>query len=158
MDSVFPKGSRGYWKNLSFSRMDDAAVDVLVGFASEVTWFGTGIDIHHMEGAFGRVPEEATAFPNRAAKYWLNIYGFWHDPEEDERLSAFARKAYALMQPFGEHGEYVNFLGAEIGQDVIEAARQAYGQDTYDRLVALKNRFDPHNLFRLNHNIVPTSA
>ena len=50
------------------------------------------------------------------------------------------------------------FLGAEIGQDVIEAARQAYGPETYDRLVALKNRFDPDNLFRLNHNIVPTSA
>ena len=158
MDGLFPKGSRGYWKNVSFSRMDDVAVDVLVGFASEVTWSGTGIDIHHMEGAFGRVPEEATAFPNRSAKYWLNIYGFWHDPAEDERLSAFARKAYALMQPFGEHGEYVNFLGAEIGQDVTEAARQAYGPDTYDRLVALKNRFDPNNLFRLNHNIMPTSV
>ncbi|MDP9694923.1 UNVERIFIED_ORG: FAD/FMN-containing dehydrogenase [Arthrobacter globiformis] len=158
MDSLFPKGSRGYWKNVSFSRLDDVAIDVLTGFASEVTWSGTGIDIHHMEGAFGRVPEEATAFPNRSAKYWLNIYGFWQDAAEDERLSAFARKAYALMQPFGEHGQYVNFLGAEIGQDPIEAARQAYGADTYDRLVELKNRFDPHNLFRLNHNIVPTSA
>ena len=158
MDSLFPKGSRGYWKNVSFSRMDEVAIDVLTGFASEVTWSGTGIDIHHMQGAFGRVPEEATAFPNRSAKYWLNIYGFWQDAAEDERLSAFARKAYALMQPFGEHGQYVNFLGAEIGQDPIEAARQAYGADTYDRLVDLKNRFDPHNLFRLNHNIVPTPA
>ena len=158
MDSLFPKGSRGYWKNLSFSRMDDDAVDVLVGFASEVAWVGTGIDIHHMEGAFGRVQEESTAFPNRSAKYWLNIYGFWNDPAEDERLSAFARNAYTLMQPFGEHGQYANFLGAETGQDIIEAAREVYGPNTYDRLVALKNRFDPHNLFRLNHNIVPTSA
>ncbi|MGN7253398.1 FAD-binding oxidoreductase [Arthrobacter sp. SAFR-014] len=158
MDSLFPTGSRGYWKNVSFSRMDDVATDVLAGFASEVTWSGTGIDIHHMQGAFGRVPEDATAFPNRSAKYWLNIYGFWQDAAEDARLSAFARKAHALMQPFGEHGQYVNFLGAEIGQDPIEAARQAYGPDTYDRLVELKNRFDPDNLFRLNHNIVPTSA
>ncbi|WP_395405264.1 FAD-binding oxidoreductase [Arthrobacter sp. UC242_113] len=158
MDGLFPKGSRGYWKNVSFSRMDDVAIDVLTGFASEVTWSGTGIDIHHMQGAFGRVPEDATAFPNRSAKYWLNIYGFWQDAAEDERLSAFARKAYALMQPFSEHGQYVNFLGAEIGQDPVEAARQAYGPDTFDRLVELKNRFDPHNLFRLNHNIVPTSG
>jgi len=80
------------------------------------------------------------------------------DAPRHERLSAFARKAHALMQPFGEHGQYVNFLGAETGQDVVEAARQAYGPDTYDRLVALKNRFDPDNLFRLNHNIVPTSG
>ena len=158
MDSLFPKGARGYWKNVSFSRLDEEAVDVLVGFASEVTWFGTGIDIHHMQGAFGRVPEDATAFPNRSAKYWLNVYGFWKDPAEDERLSGFARKAYANMQPLAEHGQYVNFLGAEVGYDATEAARQAYGPKTYDRLVALKNRFDPQNLFRLNHNIVPTPS
>ncbi|WP_336714494.1 FAD-binding oxidoreductase [Arthrobacter sp. USHLN218] len=158
MDSLFPKGSRGYWKNVSFSRLDEEAIDVLVGFASEVTWAGTGIDIHHMQGTFGRVPEEATAFPNRAAKYWLNIYGFWQDAAEDARLSDFARKAHASMQPFAEHGQYVNFLGAERGQDMTEAARQAYGPATYERLVALKNRFDPDNLFRLNHNIVPAPA
>ena len=158
MDSLFPKGSRGYWKNISFSRMDDSAIDVLVGFASEVTWSGTGIDIHHMEGALARVPEAETAFPNRSSKYWLNIYGFWQDPADDERLSAFARKAHGLMQPFGGHGQYVNFLGVETGQNAVDAARQAYGPETYDRLVALKNRFDPDNLFRINHNIPPTAG
>ncbi|WP_343212849.1 BBE domain-containing protein [Arthrobacter sp. Br18] len=158
MDSLFPKGSRGYWKNVSFSRLDEELVEVLVDFASEVTWSGTGIDIHHMGGAFGRVPEEATAFPNRSAKYWLNIYGFWQDPAEDERLSGFARKAYAQMQPFAEHGQYVNFLGAETGHDVAEAARQAYGPGALARLAALKDRYDPQNLFRLNHNILPTPA
>ncbi|MFE4837317.1 FAD-binding oxidoreductase [Arthrobacter sp. NPDC056691] len=159
MDTVFPKGSRGYWKNVSFSRLDEEVVDVLLGFASEVTWQGTGIDIHHLEGAFGRVPEDATAFPNRSARYWLNVYGFWQDPSEDERLTAFARKAYSLMQPFSEHGEYVNFLGAELGQqDFRDAARRAYGQDKYQRLVAIKNRYDPQNVFRYNHNILPTTA
>lgn len=156
MDTVFPKGSRGYWKNVAFSRLDQEVIDVLVGFASELTWYGSGIDIHYLEGAFGRVPEEATAFPNRSARYWLNVYGFWHDPSEDDRLTAFARKAYALMQPFSEEGEYVNFLGAEPGPHDADAARRAYGQDKYQRLLALKDRYDPHNLFRLNHNIPPT--
>lgn len=156
MDAVFPKGSRGYWKNVAFSRLDEEVIDVVVGFASQVTWQGTGIDIHHLEGAFGQVPEEATAFPNRSARYWLNVYGFWHDASEDERLTAFARKAYALMQPFSEDGEYVNFLGAELGRPDADAARRAYGQEKYQRLVALKDRYDPHNLFRLNHNIAPT--
>ncbi|MEX5271567.1 BBE domain-containing protein [Kocuria sabuli] len=55
-----------------------------------------------------------------------------------------------------EHGQYVNFLGAEIGHDHFEAALQAYGVEKLQRLVALKNRYDPHNLFRLNHNIVPS--
>lgn len=156
MDAVFPKGSRGYWKNVSFSRLDEEVVGVLLGFASEVTWQGTGIDIHHLEGAFGRIPEGATAFPNRSARYWLNVYGFWQDPSEDERLTAFARRAHALMQPFSEHGEYVNFLGAELGQQDTDAARQAYGQDKYQHLEAIKNRYDPQNVFRYNHNILPT--
>ncbi|HET7783838.1 MAG TPA: FAD-binding oxidoreductase [Arthrobacter sp.] len=158
MDSVFPKGSRGYWKNVSFSRLDEDSVDVLLGFASELAWEGTGIDIHHMEGAFGRVPDDATAFPNRSARYWLNVYGFWRDPSEDERLTAFARKAHGLMQPFAEHGEYVNFLGAEVGLKGPDAARAAYGPEKFQRLSALKDRYDPHNIFRLNHNIPPTQA
>ena len=157
MDAVFPKGSRGYWKNLSFSALDDDVVDVLVAHAGEVTWLGTGIDIHHMEGAFGRVPEDATAFPNRSARYWLNIYGFWQDPEDDERLSAFARRLHAAMQPFAEQGEYVNFLGAEDAASADERALRSYGDRTHRRLVELKNRYDPENVFRGNHNIVPTA-
>ncbi|VXC42454.1 FAD/FMN-containing dehydrogenase [Arthrobacter sp. 9AX] len=158
MDAVFPKGSRGYWKNVSFSRLDEEVVDAVLGFASELAWEGTGIDIHHLEGAFGRVPEDATAFPNRSARYWLNVYGFWRDAAEDERLTAFARKAYAVMQPFAEQGEYVNFLGAELGVQAPDAARAAYGQDKYRRLVALKDRYDPQNLLRLNHNIAPSAG
>lgn len=155
LDSMFPKGSRGYWKNVSFSRMDREVVNVLVDIASEVTWYGTGIDIHCLGGAFGRVGEDDTAFPNRSARFWLNIYGFWTSPDEDERLTAFAREAHLRMQPFAEQGQYVNFLGAEAGHDMTQAARQAYGLRTYDRLKGLKNTYDPHNLFRLNHNIAP---
>jgi FAD/FMN-containing dehydrogenase len=158
MDAAFPKGSRGYWKNASFSRLDDDVIDVLLGFAGEVTWYGTGIDIHHMEGVFGRVAEDATAFPNRSAHYWLNISGFWHDPAEDDRLTAFARKAHAAMAPFADSGQYVNFLGAEHQDDPVEAGRTVYGADKHRRLVELKTRYDPANLFRLNHNIVPTSG
>ncbi len=146
MDTVFPKGSRGYWKNVAFSSLDQEVIDVLVGLASELTWQGTGIDVHHLEGAFGRVPEVATAFPNRSARYWLNVYGLWHDPSEDDRLTAFARKAYALMQPFSEEGQYVNFLGAELGPHDADAARRAYGQEKYQRLLALKDRYDPQSL------------
>ncbi|WP_432245743.1 BBE domain-containing protein [Arthrobacter sp. G.S.26] len=62
------------------------------------------------------------------------------------------------MQPFGGHGQYVNFLGVETGQNAVDAARQAYGPETYDRLVALKNRFDPDHLFRINHNIPPAAG
>ena len=60
------------------------------------------------------------------------------------------------MQPFSEHDEYVNFLGAELGQQDTDSARQAYVQDKYQRLEAIKNRYDPQNVFRYNHNILPT--
>jgi Berberine and berberine like len=157
MDSVFPKGSRGYWKNVSFSRLDEEVIEVLAGFASEVQWQGTGIDIHYLEGAFGRVPEEATAYPSRSSRYLLNIYGFWADAGEDSRLTEFARTAHARMQPFAEQGEYVNFLGAESGQDP-RAASLSYGPDKYERLIELKQRHDPGNLFSRNHNIAPRQS
>lgn len=158
LDALFPKGSRGYWKNVSFSRLDEEVIDVLLGFASEVSWYGTGVDIHHLGGFFGRVPEGATAFPNRSARYWLNVYGYWQDPAEDARLTAFARKAHVAMEPYAEHGQYVNFLGAEQEHDPVAAARAAYGVDKLQRLMELKNRYDPANLFRLNHNILPSTV
>lgn len=154
MDSVFPKGVRGYWKNVSFSRLDDEVIDVVVGFASEVAWQGTGIDIHLLGGAFARVPEDATAYPNRSARYLLNIYGFWASPDDDARLTEFARAAHGRMQPFAEQGEYLNFLGSEERPDA-SAARRTFGSAKYGRLLGLKQRYDPDNLFSRNHNIVP---
>lgn len=159
MDQVYPKGSRSYLKNQPISRLDEEAIGVVVELASAVTWPGTGISVYYMEGAFGRVKEGATAFPNRSAKFWLEVFGFWSDPTEDERLTEFARAAHARMQPFAAPGQYVNFLGAEPttgAAATTEAARRAYGPVTHQRLVALKNRYDPENLFRLNHNIIPT--
>ena len=129
-----------------------------LSFATEITWYGTGIDIHHMEGAFAQVPDDATAFPNWTARYWLNVYGFWQDPAEDERFTAFARRAHAIMEPYADTGQYVNFLGVEDGTVSPDVARQTYGMDKHQRLVEFKNRYDPENIFRLNHNIVPTAT
>jgi FAD/FMN-containing dehydrogenase len=154
MDSLFPTGSRGYWKNVSFSRLDEDVIDVVTGFASKVRWQGTGIDIHLMGGAFGRVPDESTAYPSRSSRFLMNVYGFWSAADDDERLTQFARDAHARMQPFAEQGEYLNFLGGETRQDP-HAARQTYGQAKYARLLDLKERYDPDNLFSRNHNIQP---
>ena len=62
-DSLFPKGVRAYWKNTSFDRLDDATIEVIVDRAPEQTWRGTAFDIHHMGGAFGRVPAGRYAVP-----------------------------------------------------------------------------------------------
>jgi FAD/FMN-containing dehydrogenase len=76
----------------------------------------------------------------------------WTDAQEDDRHVAWSRDFYSAMLPLS-HGVYVNFMGMNEGEDRVRAA---YGNETYDRLVALKNRYDPTNLFRVNHNIRPT--
>ena len=155
-DLLFPKGVRAYWKNTSFDRLDDEVIDVIVRRGLEQTWRGTSFDVHHMEGGFGRIPEDATPFPNRSARFWLNIYGFWDDPADDAARTAFVRGFAAEMAPFATGGTYVNFLGNEglIG-DAKAAALAVYGPAKLARLSALKVRLDPDNLFRLNHNIPP---
>jgi FAD/FMN-containing dehydrogenase len=154
-DDLFPKGVRAYWKNTSFDRLDDETIATLVRFGREQTWRGTAFDIHHMGGAFGRVAEDATPFPNRSAGFWLNVYGFWDDPADDEPRSAWIRSFAAAMKPHASGGQYVNFLGQEGGRNGRQAATAVYGPAKLERLVALKRRYDPDNIFRLNHNIPP---
>jgi FAD/FMN-containing dehydrogenase len=154
-DGLFPKGSRAYWKNTSFDRLDAATIQTLVRYAREQTWIGTGFDVHHMGGAFGRVPEDATPFPNRSAGYWLNIYGFWSDPADDPARTAWIRGFAPSMEPHATGGQYVNFLGQERGRDSYQAALSVYGPAKLERLTALKRRYDPDNVFRLNHNVPP---
>ena len=156
VDFMFPKGARAYWKNTSFDRLDDPTIEVLARRAAEQTWQGTGFDIHHMEGAFGRVSADATAFPNRSARYWLNIYGYWPDAADDEARTAFVRGLAADMEPHASGGQYVNFLGQDGDRsDLRSAALAVYGPDKLRRLTDLKRRYDPDNLFHLNHNIPP---
>jgi FAD/FMN-containing dehydrogenase len=167
-DSLFPRGVRAYWKNTSFDHLDDATIDVIVRRGAEQTWRGTAFDIHHMGGAFGRVADAATPFPSRSAGYWLNIYGFWPDASEDAARIAFVRGFAADMAPHATGGQYVNFLGLEAdGQGgraagaaattaaATNAAISVYGPEKLQRLMAVKRRYDPGNVFRLNHNILP---
>jgi FAD/FMN-containing dehydrogenase len=155
-DDLFPSGVRAYWKNTSFDRLDDEVIETIIRHGSLQTWRGTAFDIHHLEGAYGRIPEDATPFPNRAARFWLNIYGFWADPADDPERIAFVRRLAAAMEPFATGGQYVNFLGhEETARDGLASARAVYGQSKLERLVNLKRRYDPRNVFRLNHNIPP---
>jgi FAD/FMN-containing dehydrogenase len=123
--------------------------------AAEQQWRGTAFDIHHLGGAFGRVAEDATPFPNRAAGYWLNIYGFWDDPADDDARIAFVRALAADMAPFAAGGQYVNFAAQERGTDPLVLAREAYGPHKLQRLREVKHQYDPSNVFRFNHNIPP---
>lgn len=155
VDVLFPKGVRAYWRNTSFDRLDDDVIDVLVRRGREQTWLGTAFDVHHMGGAFGRVAEADTPFPHRDARYWINIYGFWTDPADDDDRVAFVRGMSADMAPFSTGGEYVNFQGREQAGHRALDPREVFGADKFERLLAVKRRYDPDNLFHMNHNIAP---
>jgi FAD/FMN-containing dehydrogenase len=157
-DALFPKGLRAYWKNASLDDLDDGAIEAIVEHAARAPALGSGYDIHHMGGAVSRVAEDATAFPNRSARFWLNMYGVWSDPGDDERGRTWAKGAHAALEPFASAGQYVNFLGAESPGGAADGRSQAlaaYGPAKLARLVELKRRYDPDNVFRLNHNIPP---
>jgi FAD/FMN-containing dehydrogenase len=154
MDSVFPKGSRAYWRNASFDRFDGPMIEAVIKHAGSQTRVGTAADIHHMGGAFGRVPEDATAYPSRAAQFLLNAYGFWSDPADDDAGTAWVKGFSEAMRPHAIEGEYVNFLGHD-DTDAQRKALAAYGPAKLARLAQVKRRYDPENLFRINHNILP---
>jgi hypothetical protein len=108
--------------------------------------------VHHLGGAYGRIPEQATPFPNRAAQYWINIYGFWTDPADDEDRVRFVRGLSADLDPFATGGQYVNFQGHEQAGHRALDPKAIFGPDKYARLVEAKRRYDPDNVFHINHN------
>ncbi len=153
-DGAMPKGVRAYWRNAWFDRFDEATIDAIVEHCGRQAWVGTAADLHHMGGAFGRVAEDATAFPSRTAAFWLNIYGFWADPADDSARTAWVKDFSDGVRPLAMAGQYVNFLGRDEG-DARAKALAVYGSAKLERLVGIKRRYDPDNLFRINHNIPP---
>ena len=109
------------------------------------------IFVEHLGGAMGRVPPDATAFVHRTAPFDLIVIAGGFTTENTERNMQWARSTSSAMSPFMSGGAYVNYLGADAGADAVRAA---YGP-AYDRLVALKDKFDPDNVFRLTQNIRP---
>jgi FAD/FMN-containing dehydrogenase len=105
-------------------------------------------------GAMSRVDNDETAFGERSAHYSLLITSGWSDPAQTESNVQWTRNFWEAMQPFARDAVYVNYLDRGEEPDRIRAA---YGADKYERLVVLKNKYDPTNLFRLNKNIQPTA-
>jgi FAD/FMN-containing dehydrogenase len=101
-------------------------------------------------GAMARVPADATAFAHRNSKIMVNVAALYDQPEQKETHEAWVQDFAAALQQ-NDTGAYVNFLG----QDGEERIRAAYPNGTWERLAAIKAKYDPTNLFRLNQNIKP---
>src|SRR5262249_46909866 len=149
-DASFPRGHRFYWKAQFLRHITEAAARALIDRFPCVPSPRSFFVFQQVGGAISRVPTAATAYANRDAAYDSFPVSTWSDPAADEANIAWAREMYAVLQPFGMGGVYVNNLGDE-GNDRVKAA---YGEN-YDRLVMLKRKYDPDNLFRLNQNIHP---
>jgi FAD/FMN-containing dehydrogenase len=150
LDDAFPRGALNYWKSAFFTELSDAAVGTMIEAFRAVPSIMTGMLIEHIHGAVCQVDPTATAFPFREPGYNLVLTGQWSDPADTPANMAWVRDTFAALEPYTAPQGYVNYLGDD------ESARvaSAYGPNL-DRLVEIKRRYDPDNLFRLNHNIDP---
>src|SRR5215212_9541985 len=151
-DAEFPLGRQHCWKSSWLKQLSDEAIEVMLGFVTEMPSSNSGVGLQQMHGAASRVDPDATAFPHRDEHYDFLIISQWSDPSDSEENIRWTREFFEAMEPFFESGVYVNNLGEE-GEDRI---KEAYGAH-YERLAALKDNYDPTNLFRLNQNIRPTA-
>jgi FAD/FMN-containing dehydrogenase len=151
LTEVFQPGLRHYWKSSFLREFSDEAIEAIVDFfASAVPPPFAAVAIEHLGGAISRVGERDTAFSHRHATHSLLVLRMWQDPAESDENIAWARSCYRSAEPFLENAVYVNYLGDE-GEARIRAG---YGVN-YERLVEVKSRYDPKNLFRLNQNVTP---
>jgi FAD/FMN-containing dehydrogenase len=150
LDPLLTPGFRNYWKSHDFLQLSDGLIDVLLEHAGRIPDPNTEIAYAQLGGAIARVPTEATAYGHRDAQYAMNVHGRWADPAKDEACIGWARALFQAAAPFATGSVYVNFMTQDEGDRV----RAAYGPN-YKRLVDLKKKYDPANLFRMNQNIRP---
>jgi FAD/FMN-containing dehydrogenase len=148
-DSIYPPGRRHYWKAGFIRRLGPDAIDVLIDFFARRPSPYAIIALQQMHGAAARVSPAATAFAHRHDQWECMMLGQWERPEDDEGCIAWTRELYARMEPYLERAVYVNSLD----HDEPERVPIAYGSN-YDRLAAIKARYDPGNFFRANQNVV----
>lgn len=143
---------RYYWKSHYLAALPDDAIAALVDVNERSPSPHSTLDIWQLGGAFSRPGASDTAFGDRSAPFLLGIESNWERPEDDDAALEWGRAAFRALEPFATGAEYVNFPG--LYEDNDRMVRGAFGANL-DRLVALKQRYDPTNLFRLNHNIRP---
>lgn len=153
-DGMFPKGvHRVYFKSIYLNGLDDAMIDAIAPRAADRPSDLTLCSVWYLGGAVSRVPGNATAFGDRNMRYMLSIDSIWKNPADDERNLSWSRSFWNDMKHHSDGRAYLNFAG--LGEEGEELVRRSYGGTNYERLVALKTRYDPTNLFRLNQNIRP---
>jgi FAD/FMN-containing dehydrogenase len=155
LDPSQPPGRRNYWKAENMNELTDEAIDAVGDRAAEISSPFSFVVIEPKGRAISRVGEDETAIGGRDAAHTLYAFSMWENPAEDEANIAWTRRFMQAMEPFIVPGVSPNFT-SDQGQDKVEDFFRRNGK--YERLVALKNEYDPTNMFRLNQNIKPARS
>ena len=151
LDATQPKGRRYYWKSEYLPRLEPDLLGAAIRHAQAIVSPHSAIILFPLDGALNRLPENHSAVGNRDTAWVLNVTASWEKAEDDKTNIEWARAAWRDMRGFSTGGTYVNFLTEEEGDERIRAA---YGKN-YERLVEIKSKWDPGNLFCMNKNIRP---
>lgn len=149
LDPMSPPGLRNYARGEHLSGLTDGVSETFLGFSTEgVHPLSFAILFQH-GGAVSSLPEDATAYGARNAAFMIHPIGAWDDPAADDAHIGWVREISEAMQPFTTGGVYLNFMADG------DRVRAGYGDAKYDRLVEIKRKYDPDNVFRFNQNISP---
>jgi FAD/FMN-containing dehydrogenase len=152
-DPLLTPGVRNYWKTHDFRELSDEVIDLALEYVATLPDPQSEVFFAQVGGAQSRVSDDATAYQGRSAAYVMNVHGRWSDASQDETCIGWCRDLWNAMAPHATGEAYVNFMTEDDGGRV----ESAYGS-SYARLVELKNRYDPGNLFRMNQNIPPSAG
>jgi len=152
-DSDFPHGRRYYTKAGYFKSLSDESIGIMMEAMASNPSVTNEIELAYLGGAAARVAPDATAFGDRSSPFVLNLLGNWSDPAADAANISWIRNLFARLRPAMTPGVYVNFMSGDEADRVPEAYRERW-----ERLRAIKTKYDPGNFFRLNQNIPPIAA
>ena len=152
-DGLYPPGHQWYWRADFVNELSDEAIALHVKHGSEMPTMQSSMHLYPINGAAHRVGNDGTAWAYRDANWAEVIVGVDPDLANNDRIIPWTKDYWEALHPHSAGGAYVNFMMDE-GQERVQAT---YG-DNYDRLVAIKNKYDPANLFRVNQNIKPTAS
>lgn len=152
LDGGYPTGSLNYWKSGFLSGLSDEAIDEMIARFAACPSPMTAALLEHFHGEVTRVPVDATAVPHREPGYNFVITSVWTEPAATDENVAWTRETFAALEPFLAGRRYLNYFSEDDSGD--DASRAAYGPN-YERLVELKKKYDPENVFRLNANVAP---
>jgi len=151
LDATQPKGRRYYWKSEYLQGIDPAILPILKEYAADLPSPHSAVILFPLDGPLNSLPDDHSAVGNRTTGAVLNITASWDEAKDDAKNIDWARRAWQAMRKFSTGGTYINFLTEEEGGDRIQAAFGA----NYERLIDIKTKWDPTNLFRFNKNIAP---